>query len=94
MKPFAFLLATLTLLSGATAVETQKSVLISYPPETPDSILDEAKKTIVDAGGSITHEYKIFKGFAATVGAKILETVSVMGQEYQVLVEEDQGVHI
>lgn len=34
------------------------------------------------------------RGFAAKVGEKILETVSTMGQEYQVLVEEDQEVHI
>ncbi|KXX80684.1 Protease B inhibitor 2 [Madurella mycetomatis] len=94
MRPIAFLLATLTLLSGTTAVDVQKSVLISYPPETPDSIVEEAKKAIVGSGGSVTHEYQLFKGFAAKVGEKILETVSTMGQEYQVLVEEDQEVHI
>jgi hypothetical protein len=35
----------------------------------------------------------IIRGFAAQVGEKILESVSAMGQQYQVLVEEDQEVH-
>ncbi|KAK4111137.1 hypothetical protein N656DRAFT_734473 [Canariomyces notabilis] len=93
MRPFAFLLASLTLLSGVIAVDIQKSVLITYPAETPDSIVDQAKKAIVEAGGVITHEYTLIKGFAAKVGEKVLDTVSAWGQEYQVLVEEDQDVH-
>lgn len=34
------------------------------------------------------------RGFAAKVGEKILDQVSAWGQEYQVLVEEDNEVHI
>lgn len=69
MKPFAFLLATLTLLSGTAAVDVQKSVLISYPPETPDSIVEEAKKAIVSSGGTVTHEYQLFK-YVVTDGGR------------------------
>lgn len=61
MKSLAFLLTTLTLLSGAVSASGQKSVIISYPPETPDSIVDQAKKAVVDAGGVITHEYQLIK---------------------------------
>jgi hypothetical protein len=61
MRSFAFLLASLTLLSGVIAVDIQKSVLITYPAETPDSIVDQAKKAIVEAGGVITHEYTLIK---------------------------------
>ncbi|KAL2018534.1 hypothetical protein VTK56DRAFT_746 [Thermocarpiscus australiensis] len=93
MRLFSFVLATLSLLSAAIAVDIQKSVLITYPPETPDSIVDQAKKAIEDAGGVITHEYTLIKGFAAKVGEKVLDTVSAWGKEYQVLVEEDQEVH-
>ncbi|KAK4153889.1 hypothetical protein C8A00DRAFT_33362 [Chaetomidium leptoderma] len=93
MRLFSFLIAALTLVSGVIAVDIQKSVLITYPAETPDSIVDQAKKAVVDAGGIVTHEYTLIKGFAAKVGAKVLDTVSAWGQEYQVLVEEDQEVH-
>jgi hypothetical protein len=33
------------------------------------------------------------RGFAAKVGEKVIDTVSAWGQEYQVLVEEDEEVH-
>ncbi|KAJ4306834.1 hypothetical protein N0V88_000205 [Collariella sp. IMI 366227] len=79
--------------SGAIAVDIQKSVLVTYPPETPNSVVDQAKKAIVDAGGVITHEYTLIKGFAAKVGEKVLDSVSAWGKEYQVLVEEDLEVH-
>ncbi|KAK4240269.1 hypothetical protein C8A03DRAFT_42223 [Achaetomium macrosporum] len=93
MRLYSFLLAALTLLSGVTAVDVHKSVLITYPPETPDSVVNQAKKAVVDAGGVITHEYTLIKGFAAKVGEKVIDTVSAWGQEYQVLVEEDEEVH-
>jgi hypothetical protein len=61
MRLFAFFLAALTLLSGVIAVDIEKSVLITYKPETPDSIVNQAKKAVVDAGGVITHEYTLIK---------------------------------
>lgn len=61
MRVFSFLIAALTFFSGVIAVDIQKSVLISYPPETPDSVVDNAKKAIKDAGGVITHEYTLIK---------------------------------
>lgn len=39
----------------------QKAVIVSYPNETPDHILDQAKDAIKAAGGMITHEYKLIK---------------------------------
>ncbi len=61
MRPFSLLVAGLTLLSGVIAADIQKSVIVTYPPETPDSIVDQAKKAVLDAGGIITHEYKLIK---------------------------------
>lgn len=61
MKLLSFLLAALTLLAGVLAVDIQKSVIVTYPPETPDSIVNQAKKAVTDAGGVITHEYKLIK---------------------------------
>lgn len=35
-----------------------RSVIVSYPSDTPDSVLDQAKEAIINAGGTITHEYR------------------------------------
>ncbi|AEO71315.1 dd42b0c7-84f9-4d38-a1be-94a564dd3467 [Thermothielavioides terrestris] len=93
MRVLSFLIAALTLIAGVIAVDIQKSVLITYPPETPDSIVEQAKKAVIAADGIITHEYTLIKGFAAKVGEKVLETISAWGEEYRVLVEEDEEVH-
>ncbi|KAK4101381.1 hypothetical protein N658DRAFT_425529 [Parathielavia hyrcaniae] len=95
MRLFSFLITALTLLSGVIAVDIEKSVLVTYRPETPDSVITRAKKAVVEAGGIITHEYTLIKGFAATVGETVLETVSAWGEDsgYLIAVEEDQEVH-
>jgi hypothetical protein len=61
MKPFTFLIATLSLFAGVIAVDIQKSVIISYPDTTPDSVVEQAKKAIIEGGGVITHEYHLIK---------------------------------
>ncbi|KAK3387263.1 hypothetical protein B0H63DRAFT_469663 [Podospora didyma] len=92
MRVFAFLIAALTFFASVIAVDIQKSVIITYPQETPDSVLDQAKKAIVEGGGIITHEYNLIKGFAAKCGDKVLDTVSGWGKQYNALVEEDEIV--
>lgn len=39
----------LGLLSFTQAVKTQKSFVVTYPHDTPDSVLNQAKKAITDA---------------------------------------------
>jgi hypothetical protein len=57
--------ATLSLLALATvalgATVPQKAVIVSYPDETPDYIISQAMDAIRDAGGMITHEYRLIK---------------------------------
>lgn len=50
----------LTIMATQTA-QPQKSVIVSYPPDTPESVLSQAKEAILQAGGFITHEYHIIK---------------------------------
>jgi hypothetical protein len=50
--------------------------------------------TLQSKGGFITHEYSLIKGFAAKVPAKVLESVQAMGQEHNILIEQDQVVSI
>ncbi|KAK0704930.1 hypothetical protein B0H67DRAFT_603917 [Lasiosphaeris hirsuta] len=92
MRLFAFFIAALTLFSGVIAVDIQKSVIITYPSDTPEAVLDQAKDAIRKAGGIITHEYQLIKGFAAKTGEKVLESVSAWGKDYNALIEEDQVV--
>lgn len=61
MRLIAYLVAALTVVSGALAVDVQKQVIVSYPQDTPDSVVAQAKQAIVDAGGIITHEYQLIK---------------------------------
>jgi len=57
---FAISFFFLAVLATQTA-QANKAVLVSYPADTPDTVLWQAKKKIIDMGGIITHEYKIIK---------------------------------
>ncbi|KAL2066455.1 hypothetical protein VTL71DRAFT_2526 [Oculimacula yallundae] len=76
------------------ATMPQKSVIISWPDSTPGHIVDEAMSAIKAAGGMITHEYKLIKGFAAKCPPKALQELQVASNEYQMVIEEDQMVSI
>ena len=62
MKPVTLLLGALAVLPGVMAVGQTKSAIVWFDdPATPDSVIEEAKKTITAAGGKITHVYNIIK---------------------------------
>ncbi|KAK3670895.1 hypothetical protein LTR78_009173 [Recurvomyces mirabilis] len=75
------------------AAAPQNQIIVSYPKETPSSVIEEAKEAIRKAGGTIEHEYSLIKGFVAKTSAKVIETVQAMGSEHNVLIEEDQIMH-
>ena len=53
---FSVLLALL-LVSVLAQTSPQKAVMVSYKQETPNSVLEQAKEAIRQAGGVITHEF-------------------------------------
>lgn len=56
------ILSTLTMAAAVLgAQQAQKAVIVSYPNDTPDSIVNQAMDAIKSAGGMITHEYKLIK---------------------------------
>jgi hypothetical protein len=55
----------------------QKQVIVSYPDNTPDSVLDKAKDAIKEAGGIITHEYKIIKYALSISLSEIIHGISL-----------------
>ncbi|KAK5172645.1 uncharacterized protein LTR77_002765 [Saxophila tyrrhenica] len=91
---FAIQLLLIALLAffGAAATVDQKPVIISYPKDTPQSVLDEAMETIRKAGGVITHEYSIIRGFAAKASTEAMDTVKAWGTKHDVIIEEDQVI--
>ncbi|KAH8160620.1 hypothetical protein CIB48_g7622 [Xylaria polymorpha] len=86
--------AALAVTQGAFAVDIQKSIIMSFPQGTPDDVVNRAKEEVRKAGGTITHEYKLLKGFAAKAPQKIIESVTAWSSEYHAVIEEDQIVEI
>lgn len=54
-------LVSLLFAVAVVAVTAPKAVVVTYPEDTPDSTLDQAKDAIRQAGGIITHEYKLLR---------------------------------
>lgn len=66
MRFFPQIVAALALLPGAFAVDRKVSVIVSFDdPNTPDSVVAEARQKIIDNGGQITHDYQIIKYVSA-----------------------------
>jgi hypothetical protein len=53
--------AALAAAQGAFAVDIQKAIIMSFPHETPDDVVNRAMDEIRKAGGTVTHEYKLLK---------------------------------
>ncbi|GAB7340570.1 hypothetical protein MBLNU457_6984t1 [Dothideomycetes sp. NU457] len=83
------LLIAIIAVLGACAAPVQKPVMVSYPANTPQNVVDQAMDAIKAAGGVITHEFKLIKGFAATAPAKVLATIETMDATYKANVEDD-----
>jgi hypothetical protein len=61
MKLYIFSLFLALLAITVSGVAPQKAIIITYPDNTPDSVLREAMNAIEEAGGVITHEYSKVK---------------------------------
>ncbi|KAL4801452.1 hypothetical protein BDV18DRAFT_149234 [Aspergillus unguis] len=80
---------------GLLPLALAKSVLVTYPQDTPNSVIEDAKNSVRQGGGTITHEYNtVIKGFAADAPEEAIQQVSTESAEYQPTVEQDQPVSI
>lgn len=62
MKPSTFLVAALSLVPGALAVDKMKNVIVwAQDDSITDSMLDKAKNAIIEAGGKVTHVYTLIR---------------------------------
>ncbi|KAK6210884.1 hypothetical protein LQW54_005761 [Pestalotiopsis sp. IQ-011] len=95
MRFFTIAAAALACASGALAVDQQKSVIVTFPNDVASDVIDRAMSEIKKAGGVITHEYNLIKGFAAKAPQKVIESMSVWTtSEYHATIEEDQTITI
>ncbi|EXJ61109.1 hypothetical protein A1O7_05262 [Cladophialophora yegresii CBS 114405] len=90
--PTVFLLALFTAVFALPPA--QKPVVISFPDDTPSSIIDMAIAEIKKDGGIVTHEYSLIKGFAAKVSEVTLNKISAMAEAYAPYIEDDYVVKI
>ena len=57
-----FIIVTICLLGLVIAAQTpEKSIIVSFPSGIGDDVVARARLAVYEAGGFITHEYKIFK---------------------------------
>ncbi|KAJ5156497.1 hypothetical protein N7492_009300 [Penicillium capsulatum] len=87
--------ALLLLLPLALAAQPLKSVIVTYPKDTPDDVVDRAKELVRSQGGVIVHDYNVlFKGFAAETPETAIQTLSTESTDYKPTIEEDSSVGI
>ncbi|KAI1657470.1 hypothetical protein F4813DRAFT_389648 [Daldinia decipiens] len=67
--------AALAVAAGVSAVDIQKSVIVSFPSGTTDDIVNRAKDDIRKAGGVITHEYQLIKYALISIDVLLLTYV-------------------
>lgn len=60
MRLYIFTLLVALFFTCALAIKNQKPILVTYPSDTPQSVIDEAIATLKKAGGIVTHEYSKF----------------------------------
>ncbi|KAI0484351.1 hypothetical protein GGR56DRAFT_668929 [Xylariaceae sp. FL0804] len=94
MRFMSVAVAVLAAAQGALAVDVQKAVIVSFPNDTPDDVVSRAMNDIRKAGGMITHEYRLIKGFAAKAPQKIIESVTTWSAQFNAIVEEDDVVEV
>ncbi|KEF51292.1 uncharacterized protein A1O9_12642 [Exophiala aquamarina CBS 119918] len=86
------LLALIT--AGLARPAALKTVIVSYPNDTPSSVVDKAIEEVINAGGIVTHEYSLIKGFSAKVSDSMIDTINTLTENYTPLVELDNIVTI
>ncbi|KAK5997366.1 hypothetical protein PT974_02722 [Cladobotryum mycophilum] len=93
MKFLAYVATALAVVPAALAVDQKKSAIVWFDNDaTPDSVVSKIRADIIKAGGKITHDYTIIRGFAVIAPEKALETVQALGVEHSIRVEEDEMV--
>lgn len=91
----ATFLTIFAFVAACTAViKQQQQVLITYPADCPQSEIDKAMDVLREAGGVISHEFSLIKGFAASASTEAIESIKALGGEFLPVIEKDSIVSI
>ncbi|KAL7275334.1 hypothetical protein RUND412_001736 [Rhizina undulata] len=70
-----------------------KKYVVTYPDNTPQTVIDKAMADVKARGGTITHVYNLIKGFAATMPEESVAAVTAQDVSgYKANIEEDKVV--
>ncbi|PHH81595.1 hypothetical protein CDD82_396 [Ophiocordyceps australis] len=93
MKIFALFATALALAASAWAAGPKKSAIIWFEDaKTPDSVVQQAKDSVVKAGGKITHEYTLIRGFSVVAPEEALQMMQASNKNNGMRIEEDRMV--
>jgi len=81
------------LLPALAAAAKSVNYIVTFQPDTPDSVIWEAMATVKANGGRITHQYKIIKGFSVYAPHEAVNQVSIQASEWKPVIEEDSVVN-
>ncbi|KAI9716867.1 MAG: hypothetical protein M1828_007528 [Chrysothrix sp. TS-e1954] len=88
------LLLTLILalsLTVAAKAPAQQAIMVTFPAETSDGVVADARGALEKAGGVVTHEFQLIKGFAAKASKKAMGMLKAF-EEDGAVVEGDEMV--
>ncbi|KAG0633745.1 hypothetical protein HOY80DRAFT_589683 [Tuber brumale] len=80
------------LLPALAAAEKCVNYIVTFQPNTPDSVIERAIATVKANGGQVTHVYTIIKGFSVCAPHEAVSRVSILASEWEPVIEEDSVV--
>ncbi|KAB8241436.1 hypothetical protein BDV35DRAFT_384950 [Aspergillus flavus] len=81
-----------TLFLGCLSLSLASPIVVTYPIDTPPSVLEDAMESIISAGGRITHRFR--DGFSADAPESAVQQISVQSAKYNPTIEKDLTVSI
>ncbi|KAB8069562.1 hypothetical protein BDV29DRAFT_161296 [Aspergillus leporis] len=83
-----------TFILGCLPLALANSIVVTYPKDTPLSVLEDAKNSVIKAGGKITHEFQFINGFSADAPESAVQQISAQSAKYNPSIEKDLTVSI
>ncbi|KAB8228712.1 hypothetical protein ETB97_010585 [Aspergillus alliaceus] len=79
---------------GCLSLVFANPIVVTYPKDTPSSVLEDAMNSVISAGGRITHKYQLINGFSADAPESAVQQISVQSAKYNPTIEKDLPVSI
>ncbi|KAE8307660.1 hypothetical protein BDV41DRAFT_568883 [Aspergillus transmontanensis] len=76
-----------TLFLGCLSLSLASPIVVTYPKDTPPSVLEDAMESVISAGGRITHRFP-------DAPESAVQQISVQSAKYNPTIEEDLPVSI